>query len=273
MRLPVVTPGGASIPLGEVAKMETTWGPGVINSENARLVAHVSFMPNHRAGDLETVSSVEKQLRAAQLLQTQDANFLDLPAGYSLETVGGFRNQLEANRRLTWIIPLVVVINLGLIYLQFRDLPIALAVFTGIPVAFAGGLILVALMQIQLNTAVWVGFIALFGLAVDDGVLMATYIRQSLEKAPPLTRENWTRRDLRELIYQAGLKRIRPCVMTTLTTLIALVPILIATGKGADVARAMAVPVFGGMLVEPLTSFILPTLYCGYLEFKLSLSR
>ena len=273
VRLPVVTPGGASIPLGEVAKMETTWGPGVINSENARLVAHVSFMPNHRAGDLETVSSVEKQLRAAQLLETQDANYLDLPAGYSLETVGGFRNQLEANRRLTWIIPLVVVINLGLIYLQFRDLPIALAVFTGIPVAFAGGLILVSLMQIQLNTAVWVGFIALFGLAVDDGVLMATYIRQSLEKSPPLTREYWTRRDLRELIYQAGLKRIRPCVMTTLTTLIALVPILIATGKGADVARAMAVPVFGGMLVEPITSFILPTLYCGYLEFKLRLSR
>ena len=273
VRLPLVTPGGASIPLGEVAKMETTWGPGVINSENARLVAHVSFMPNHRAGDLETVSSVEKQLRAAQLLETQDTNYLDLPAGYSLETVGGFRNQLEANRRLTWIIPLVVVINLGLIYLQFRDLPIALAVFTGIPVAFAGGLILVSLMQIQLNTAVWVGFIALFGLAVDDGVLMATYIRQSLEKSPPLTREHWTRRDLRELIYQAGLKRIRPCVMTTLTTLIALVPILIATGKGADVARAMAVPVFGGMLVEPITSFILPTLYCGYLEFKLRLSR
>lgn len=272
VRLPVVTPGGASIPLGEVAKMETTWGPGVINSENARLVAHVSFMPNHQAGDLETVSSVENQLRTAQLLETQDDNYLDLPTGYSLETVGGFRNQVEANRRLTWIIPLVVVINLGLIYLQFRNLPIALAVFTGIPVAFAGGLILVALMEIQLNTAVWVGFIALFGLAVDDGVLMATYIRQSLQKAPPLTRENWTREDLRQLIYQAGLKRIRPCVMTTLTTLIALVPILLAAGKGADVARAMAVPVFGGMLVEPITSFILPTLYCGYLELKLRFS-
>ena len=101
---------------------------------------------------------------------------------------------------------------------------------------------------------------------------MATYIRQSLQKAPPLTRENWTREDLRQLIYQAGLKRIRPCVMTTLTTLIALVPILLAAGKGADVARAMAVPVFGGMLVEPITSFILPTLYCGYLELKLRFS-
>jgi Cu(I)/Ag(I) efflux system membrane protein CusA/SilA len=183
--------------------------------------------------------------------------------------VGGFRNQVEANQRLTWIIPLVVMINLGLIYLQFRDLPIALAVFTGIPVSFAGGLVLVSLMEIQLNTAVWVGFIALFGLAVDDGVLMATYIRQSLAKVSPIHRENWDQEEIRDLVYQAGLKRIRPCVMTTLTTLIALVPIMIATGKGADVARAMAVPVFGGMLVEPITSFILPTLYCWYLEMKL----
>lgn len=272
VRLPIVTPDGSSITLGEVAEMQTTWGPGMINSENARLVAHVSFMPKQQFGDLETVTSVENQLREAQRLGALDADGLTLPPGYSLETVGGFRNQIEANRRLTWIIPLVLIINLGLIYLQFRDLPIALAVFTGIPVSFAGGLVLVSLMEIQLNTAVWVGFIALFGLAVDDGVLMATYIRQSLEKAPAIQRGSWNREDVQELIYRAGLKRIRPCVMTTLTTLIALLPILLATGKGADVAQAMAVPVFGGMLVEPITSFILPTLYCWYLELKLRFS-
>ena len=269
VRLPIVTPDGLSIPLGEVADMQTTWGPGVINSENARLVAHVSFMPKQPFGALETVASVENQLRKAQKIDPSNSEHLSLPPGYSLETVGGFRNQVEANQRLTWIIPLVVMINLGLIYLQFRDLPIALAVFTGIPVSFAGGLVLVSLMEIQLNTAVWVGFIALFGLAVDDGVLMATYIRQSLAKVSPIHRENWDQEGIRDLVYQAGLKRIRPCVMTTLTTLIALVPIMIATGKGADVARAMAVPVFGGMLVEPITSFILPTLYCWYLEMKL----
>jgi Cu(I)/Ag(I) efflux system membrane protein CusA/SilA len=269
VRLPIVTPDGLSIPLGEVADMQTTWGPGVINSENARLVAHVSFMPKQEFGAIETVASVENQLRKAQKIDPSNSEHLSLPPGYSLETVGGFRNQVEANQRLTWIIPLVVMINLGLIYLQFRDLPIALAVFTGIPVSFAGGLVLVSLMEIQLNTAVWVGFIALFGLAVDDGVLMATYIRQSLAKVSPIHRENWDQEEIRDLVYQAGLKRIRPCVMTTLTTLIALVPIMIATGKGADVARAMAVPVFGGMLVEPITSFILPTLYCWYLEMKL----
>jgi len=117
-----------------------------------------------------------------------------------------------------------------------------------------------------MNTAIWVGFIALFGVAVDDGVVMATYIQQKLGRSKIRGVE-----DLREAIYEAGLKRIRPCTMTTVTTLVALVPVLISTGRGADVARAMALPVFGGMLIEPLTSFIVPTMYCVYMEFKMRL--
>ena len=163
-----------------------------------------------------------------------------------------------------WIIPVVILINLLLIYFEFRNLPIAMAVFTGIPVAFAGGMVLVAWMEVELNTAVWVGFIALFGLAVDDGVVMATYIHQLLQK-----RKIRSVQDIRDTVYEAGLKRIRPCMMTTVTTLAALIPVLIATGRGADVARAMAIPVFGGMLAEPFTSFIVPTLYSAYLETKM----
>ncbi|MEC7678351.1 MAG: efflux RND transporter permease subunit, partial [Planctomycetota bacterium] len=135
-------------------------------------------------------------------------------------------------------------------------------------VAFAGGMIAVALMDIQLNTAVWVGFIALFGIAVDDGDVMATYIRQLLGQ-----RRIHSALDVRNVIYEAGLKRIRPCVMTTVTTLVALLPVIFADGRGADVARAMALPVIGGMIVEPLTSFIVPTLYAGYLEIKIALGR
>ena len=123
---------------------------------------------------------------------------------------------------------------------------------------------LVGWMQVELNTAVWVGFIALFGLAVDDGVVMATYIHQLLQRRKINSVE-----DIRNTVYEAGLKRIRPCMMTTVTTLAALIPVMIATGRGADVARAMAIPVFGGMLAEPFTSFIVPTLYCGYLELKM----
>ncbi len=263
-RLPVVTHSGAVVPLEELATLETTWGPGAINSENGRLVAHVSFMTNGAKGDLESVTAIEKQLREAQLLPPSDPNRLALPAGYSLEAVGSFRNQIEANTRLMWIIPVVIMINLLLIYFEFRNLPIAMAVFTGIPVAFAGGMVLVAWMEVELNTAVWVGFIALFGLAVDDGVVMATYIHQLLKRRKVNSVE-----EIRNVVYEAGLKRIRPCVMTTVTTLAALVPVLIATGRGADVARAMAIPVFGGMLAEPFTSFIVPTLYSAYLETKM----
>ncbi|QDS89019.1 Cobalt-zinc-cadmium resistance protein CzcA [Rosistilla ulvae] len=263
-RLPVVTQSGAVVPLEELAKLETTWGPGAINSENGRLVAHVSFMTNGSKGDLESVSAIEEQLRKAQSLPPSDPNRLSLPAGYSLEAVGSFRNQIEANRRLMWIIPMVICINLMLLYMEFRNLSISLAVFSGIPVAFAGGMIAVATMGVELNTAVWVGFIALFGLAVDDGVVMATYIHQLLKK-----RKIESVEDIRNVVYEAGLKRIRPCMMTTVTTLAALIPVLIATGRGADVARAMAIPVFGGMLAEPFTSFIVPTLYCGYLELKM----
>ncbi|QDV82145.1 efflux RND transporter permease subunit [Planctomycetes bacterium TBK1r] len=263
-RLPVVTHSGAVVPLEELAELDTTWGPGAINSENGRLVAHVSFMTNGSKGDLESVSAIEEQLRTAQSLPPSDRNRLSLPAGYSLEAVGSFRNQIEANLRLMWIIPLVICINLLLIYMEFRNFSISLAVFSGIPVAFAGGMIAVATMGVELNTAVWVGFIALFGLAVDDGVVMATYIHQLLKK-----RKVGSVDDLRNTVYEAGLKRIRPCMMTTVTTLAALVPVLVATGRGADVARAMAIPVFGGMLAEPFTSFIVPTLYCGYLELRM----
>ncbi|MCO8120878.1 efflux RND transporter permease subunit [Stieleria sp. TO1_6] len=263
-RLPVVTQSGAVVPLQELAKLETTWGPGAINSENGRLVAHVSFMTNGLKGDLESVAAIEEQLRKSQLLPASNPKHLALPAGYSLEAVGSFRNQIEANLRLMWIIPVVILINLLLIYFEFRNLPIAMAVFTGIPVAFAGGMILVAWMQVELNTAVWVGFIALFGLAVDDGVVMATYIHQLLKK-----RNIKNIQDIRDTVYEAGLKRIRPCMMTTVTTLAALIPVLLATGRGSDVARAMAIPVFGGMLAEPFTSFIVPTLYSAYLELKM----
>ena len=294
-RLPVVTQSGAVVPLEELAALDTTWGPGAISSENARLVAHVSFSTNGLAGDLESVAAIEKQLRLAQLGEKSNQNGITesgerkksgedeesdfainsefqqaffLPPGYSLEVVGSFRNQIEANRRLMWIIPLVILINLFLIYLQFRNLPISIAVFSGIPVAFAGGMIAVAMMEVELNTAVWVGFIALFGVAVDDGVVMATYIHQMFSQRNVASAE-----EVRATIYEAGLKRIRPCVMTTVTTLVALLPVMFADGRGADVARAMALPVFGGMLVEPLTSFVVPTVYAAYMEFKIKLAR
>ena len=259
-QVPVVTHTGDVVPLERLAKVTTTWGPGAINSEDARLIAHVSFSPSGAAGDLETIDAVMDSLRKAR--ENGDLKF---PEGnFELQAVGSFQNQIEANRRLMWIVPTVMLVNLFLIYITFRNFPIALVVFSAIPVSFSGGMMAVALMGVDMNTAIWVGFIALFGIAVDDGVVMATFIQQKM-KSHTIRSIG----DLRNTIYEAGLKRIRPCTMTTVTTLVALVPVLISTGRGADVARAMALPVFGGMLVEPLTSFIVPTLYCGYLEFKM----
>jgi Cu(I)/Ag(I) efflux system membrane protein CusA/SilA len=259
-KVSVVVPAGEVVPLERLANVHTTWGPGAINSEDARLVAHVSFSPSGGKGDLETVEGVMESLRSAR-----ERGELKFPEGnFELQAVGSFQNQIEANQRLMWIVPMVILVNLLLHYLHFRNFPISLVVFAGIPFAAAGGMIAVAVMGVEMNTAMWVGFIALFGLAADDGIVMATYMRETLHR-----RDIRTVEDVRAAIYQAGLKRIRPCMMTTVTTLVALVPVLISTGRGADVARAMALPIFGGMLIEPFTTFIVPTLYCAYVEFKM----
>ena len=257
--LPVVTPAGETVPLKRLAKMNTRWGPGEISSEDARLVAHVMFAPAEGSGDLATVRAAMDSLTAAQADGT-----LALPAGYELQAVGSFQNQIEANERLLWIIPLVGASVFLLVYLQFRHLPITLAVFAGIPVAFAGGMIALGIEGVELNTAVWIGFIALFGIAIDDGVVMATYLDQVFTRKRLRTVD-----DIRRATVEAGLRRIRPCLMTTATTLIALVPVLLSTGRGADVARAMALPIFGGMTVELITLFVVPVVFCGFKEFKL----
>jgi Cu(I)/Ag(I) efflux system membrane protein CusA/SilA len=117
-----------------------------------------------------------------------------------------------------------------------------------------------------MNTAVWVGFIALFGIAVDDGVVIATYLDQVFMRRALASVD-----DIRNATVEAGLRRVRPCLMTTFTTLIALIPVLASTGRGADVAKSMAWPVFGGMVVELLTLFVVPVVYCGFKELKMNL--
>lgn len=264
-RLPVVTHTGEVVPLERVAKMQTTWGPGAINSENARLVAHVSFSTSGISGDLESVNAIEQFLRDAHAKSDDDPTRLKLPDGYVFEAVGSFQNQVEANQRLMWIVPTVLATCFFLIYLEFRNRTVTRLVFAGIPVAFAGGMIFLGMQHVEMNTAIWIGFIALFGIAVDDGVVMATYLQQVFSR-----QEIHSVADIRNATAEAGRRRIRPCLMTTVTTLVALVPVLTSTGRGADVARAMAWPVFGGMVVELVTLFVVPVLYCSYQESLLA---
>ena len=261
-RLPVVTESGEVVPLEVLAKMKTTWGPGMISSEDARLVAHIAFAPSGMAGDLETVDAVERQLR-----QSQANGSLALPAGYALLPVGSFQNQIEANRRLALIIPIVIVLDLLIIYLNFRNLPLTLIIFSQIPIAIFGGMIGLGLYGIEMNTAIWIGLIALIGIAEDDGVVIATYMEQLFARRPLRTVQ-----DIRDATVEAGRRRIRPCLMTAFTTFAALLPVMLATGRGSDVARAMALPVFFGMFVELVSLFVVPVLYCGYMEMKLNLA-
>jgi Cu(I)/Ag(I) efflux system membrane protein CusA/SilA len=262
-RLPVVTESGEVVPLETLAKMKTTWGPGMISSEDARLVAHVAFAPSGMTGDLETVQAVEKQLR-----EDQAEGALSLPAGYSLLAVGSFQNQIEANRRLRIIIPIVILINLLLIYLNFRDVTLTLIIFSQVPLAIFGGMIGLGLFEIEMNSAIWVGLIALMGISVNDGVVIATYMEQLFARQPPRSVQ-----DIRDITVEAGRRRIRPCLMTAFTTFAALLPVMLATGRGADVARAMALPVFFGMFIELISLFVVPVFYCGYMEMKLNLAR
>lgn len=257
--LPVVTESGEVVPLSRLAKMNTTWGPGMISSEDARLVAHIAFAPSGMAGDLETVQAVTQQLREDQGNET-----LTLPAGYSLLPVGSFQNQIEANRRLMVIIPIVILLDLLIIYLNFRNLPLTFIIFSQVPIALFGGVIGLGLFSVEMNTAVWIGLIALIGIAEDDGVVIATYMEQLFARRPLRTTQ-----DIREATVEAGRRRIRPCLMTAFTTFAALLPVMLATGRGADVARSMALPVFFGMFVELVSLFIVPVVYCGYMEFKL----
>jgi Cu(I)/Ag(I) efflux system membrane protein CusA/SilA len=161
----------------------------------------------------------------------------------------------------------VILVDLLIIYLNFRNRPLTLIIFTQIPIAIFGGMIGLGLYQIEMNTAIWIGLIALIGIAEDDGVVIATYMEQLFHRRPMRTVE-----DIRNATVEAGRRRIRPCLMTAFTTFAALLPVMMATGRGADVARAMALPVFFGMFVELVSLFVVPVLYCGYMEMKLNLT-
>ncbi|EMR02718.1 efflux RND transporter permease subunit [Cesiribacter andamanensis] len=273
--------GGRQIPLGQLATIEYEQGPMDIKSENTFLVGYVLF--DKQPGVAE-VSAVED---ARRLIENHIAEGrLEIPAGTTYEFAGSYENQVRAEKRLAIIVPLCLMLIFLLLYLQFRSVSLSLMVFTGVAVAFAGGFIMLwlwgqdwffdfslfgtnarELFQMRtfnLSVAVWVGFIALFGIATDDGVLVGTYLTQLHKENPPRTRA-----ELHELVVTAGSRRVRPAMMTTATTLLALLPILTSTGRGSDIMIPMAIPSFGGMVFETFTIFVVPVLYTLYHEQKL----
>ncbi|MEQ9441418.1 MAG: efflux RND transporter permease subunit [Cyclobacteriaceae bacterium] len=277
----IPTPTGAQIPLEDVAELHYVQGPQMIKSEDTFLVGYVLLDKNEGYSEVEVVEAAQDYLN-----EKIRSGELKVPAGVSYRFSGSYENQIRAQQRLSVVIPLCLAAIFLILYLQFRSVSTALMVFTGIAVAFSGGFILIWLYgqegfldfslfglyardlfqvrTVYLSVAVWVGFVALFGIATDDGVLIATYLNQSLKKMQPKNRQ-----DIRKAVLRAGQRRVRPALMTTATTLLALLPVLTSTGRGSDIMIPMAIPIFGGMLIEIITLFVVPVLYSAWMEYKL----
>ena len=275
--------GGEQIPITELAEIRYVRGSQVIKSEDTFLIGYVVFDKKPDHAEVDVVEQCQ-----AYLQSKIDSGEFSLPRGVSYAFAGSYENQLRASRTLALVLPLALFIIFILIYFQFRSVSTTFLIFTGVFVAWCGGFILIwlygqpwfldfavfgvemrALFQIHtinLSVAVWVGFLALFGIATDDGVVMGTYLTQLVRERSPDTREK-----LRATVVEAGERRVRACLMTTATTILALLPVLTSVGRGSDVMVPMAIPSFGGMLIEVVTMLVVPVLFCWVAEFRLRL--
>ena len=254
----VPSSSGAQIPLAQVVTIKSVLGPQEIKGERGLLVGYVTM--NTR--DRDEVSVVED---AEILLQSAvREGRLKLTSGYYWEWSGQFENQVRAAKRMSILVPVCLFIMFVMLYLGFKRWWIAPIIYFGILVSAAGGFIMLALWDVNLSIAVWVGFLVLFGVVDDDGVIISTYLEDNFDKATFSSVQ-----EIREAVVQAGLKRIRPSLMTISTTIFGLMPIFWATGRGSDVMRPMAIPSVGGMVVSVLvTIFITPCLFSAVEEWK-----
>ncbi|GAO30383.1 efflux RND transporter permease subunit [Geofilum rubicundum] len=255
----------------------------MIKSEETFLVSYVLFDKRDGYAEVDVVNDAQQAIQ--DRISSGD---LIVPAGVSYKFSGSYENQVRAEKRLSIIVPLVLMIIFLILYFQFRSVTTALMIFTGVAMAFSGGFIMLWLYgqtwfvdfslfgthmrdlfqmgTVNLSVAVWVGFIALFGLATDDGVVMGTYLDQSFKR-----NATTNLKEVRAAVVEAGQRRIKPAIMTSATTIIALLPVLTSTGRGSDIMVPMAIPAFGGMLVASITYFIVPVLYSMREERKLKL--
>ncbi len=266
--------GGVQIPLNLLAKIRFTPGPMTIKSEDTFLVSYVLFDKKPGTAEVNVVEAADRYLK--HKIKTGE---LKLPPGTSFIFSGSYENQVRSENTLRVVIPLALVLIFVVLYFQFRSIPTSLNVFSGIFVAWSGGFMMIwlysqpwflhfhvfgvnmqELFQVRpynLSVAVWVGFLALFGIASNDGVIYSTYLDQVFK-----SRTFQSVAEIREATLDAGVKRVRPALMTTATAILALIPVMTSQGRGADVMVPMALPTFGGMAIDIITIFVVPTIYC-----------
>ncbi|MFQ5729841.1 MAG: efflux RND transporter permease subunit, partial [Waddliaceae bacterium] len=272
---------GSHIPLRQLAEIVYVNGPQIIKSEDGFLVGYLTFDKKPQYAEVSVVRAAQKYLN--EKISSGD---LSLGDNISYTFAGNFENQVRAEKKLQLVVPTTLVIIFILLYLLFRSVLTSLIVFSGILAAWSGGFVMIWLYgqpwfldvsifgvnlrelfqmhPINLSVAIWVGFLALFGIASDNGVLLADGIDQRMKNQSFRTIE-----ELRQAIISSSTHRIRPVLMVSAATLLSLLPVLSAAGRGADIMVPMAIPSFGGMVIVLFTIFIVPVLYCAVEERRL----
>ncbi|MBX2812028.1 MAG: efflux RND transporter permease subunit [Myxococcales bacterium] len=280
-RVSVPTATGDHILLSQLAHFRYIRGPQVIKAEDTFLTSYVLFDHKSHIAEVETV---EQARRIINNKISRDE--LKVPAGISFTFAGTYENQVRSEKRLMVLIPIALILVFILLHLQFHRTATSAIIYTGVLVGVSGGFILLWLYcqpwflninlfgmsmrdlfqvgNINISVAVWIGFIVLIGITTDDGVVMSIYLRQCFERDPPTSIEA-----VRQRTLEAGSRRLRPCLMTTATTILALLPVVTSQGRGSDIMMPMALPSLGGMAIELLTLFVVPVLYCALEEKKL----
>jgi copper/silver efflux system protein len=262
-RLQLQTMEYGPIPLSAVAEIKVTEGPPMITSENAMLRGTLLF--NVRERDLgSTVSAAKDKLENA---------LKKLPKGYYITWSGQYENQVRANERLKIIMPIVLVIIIVILYFTFHTFREVLIVLTSVPVALVGGAYSLHFFGVNFSVAVAVGFIALFGVAVETGVLMLVYMNNSLHnknKKLAAAGVSVQKQHIEEAVYEGAALRLRPKLMTVLVDIIGLLPVLLATGTGSDVMKPITIPFVFGLITSTLfVLIVLPVMYALVREYEL----
>jgi copper/silver efflux system protein len=269
----VDSPNGYQVPLTQLAEIKYVRGPQVIKSEDTFLTSYVIFDKQINISEMDAISQVQKIIKLKIA-----AGELNVPNGVSFEFTGNYQNLLRSEKTLKLVLPLALFLIFMVLYLQFSSIALTTLVFSGILIAWSGGFIMIWLYgqswfmnfpfvgeslrdlfqvhPINLSVAVWVGFLALFGIASDDGVMMGTFLKESFKSNKPSSVQA-----IRKATIEAGVRRIGPCLMTTATTILALLPVLTSKGIGSDIMVPMAIPSFGGMFVAIITLLTVPVLY------------
>jgi len=252
--LPIITPGGARIPLTEVAAIRIEDGPAMIKTENARLNGWIYI-------DIEGRDLGSYVAEAQQAVREQVA----LPTGYSIAWSGQYEYLVRARQQLLTVLPVTIAIIVLLLYLNFRRFTEVLIIMCTLPLALVGGYWLLYLLGYNLSVAVGVGFIALAGVAVEIGVIMLVYLNQALQRHTDTARREQralTAGDVRNAVIDGALLRVRPIMMTVAAIIVGLLPIMLGSGTGSEVMRRIAAPMVGGMVSATLlTLIVIPAVF------------